>query len=305
MRRVLLAGATALLVTTGGAAAPAYAGGAAPSPGAPGIGDRLYPLLGNGGYDVQNYDLRVRYPRKDPKQTVTGDVTITAVATQNLSRFNLDFGGGGVGAVKVNERSATFTRDGDELVITPRRALRKGKEFRVTVSGFTATPIEANAESPAGFVTTVDGTFMAGQPDQSHQFFPSNDHPRDLATYTISLTVPAGWTAVASGRHVGDRSRAGYVTSTYRESKPMAGELIQAVAGDFIVHDREPVNGVPVRDVVPRRLADDLLPKAAVESAQLSWMIGKVGRYPVRELRLAGRRHQPGLRARDADSLAL
>ena len=267
-------------MTTVGAAAPAYAGGAVPSPGAPGIGDRLYPLLGNGGYDVQNYDLKVRYPQKDPKQTVTGDVTITAVATQNLSRFNLDFGGDGVGAVEVNGRSATFTRDGDELVITPRRALRKGKEFSVTVSGYTATPIEANANSPAGFVTTTDGTFMAGQPDQSHQYFPSNDHPRDMATYTIALTVPEGWTAVANGRHVGDRTRAGYVTSTYRENKPLASELIQAVAGDFIVHDRAPVNGVPIRDVVPRRLADDLLPKAAVESSQLTWMTAKVGRYP-------------------------
>src|SRR5689334_5233434 len=90
---LLAVGATALVLVAG-AGAPAYAGGhQKASPGAAGIGDRLYPLLGNGGYDVQDYDLRIRYPEKDPKQTVTGDVTITAVATQNLSRFDLDFGG--------------------------------------------------------------------------------------------------------------------------------------------------------------------------------------------------------------------
>src|SRR6187551_3442339 len=122
----LAAGVTTLLAVVG-LSAPAHAGGGAASPGAPGIGDRLYPLLGNGGYDVQDYDLRVKYPRKDPRQTVTGDVTITAVATQSLSRFDLDFGGDGVGAVTVNDRPATFTRDGDELVITPKRALVKGQ----------------------------------------------------------------------------------------------------------------------------------------------------------------------------------
>jgi aminopeptidase N len=276
---LIAAGATALLAVSG-LAAPAYAGGGHASPGAAGLGDRLYPLLGNGGYDVQDYDLRIRYPEKDPKQTVTGEVTITAVATQNLSRFDLDFGGDSVGGVTVDGSPAKFRRDGDELVITPGRNLSRGKRFRVTVSGFTATPIPANADSPAGFVTTPDGTIMAGQPDQSHALFPSNDHPRDLATYTISMTRPSGWAAVANGRHLGDRTRGNTVTSVYRESKPMAAELIQLAVGDFTVHQRPPVGGVPIRDVVPTRLAADLLPKADVERSQLAWMVSKVGKYP-------------------------
>ncbi|GIF04284.1 M1 family metallopeptidase [Actinoplanes siamensis] len=276
---LLAAGATALVLVAG-VPAPAHAGGSGASPGSAGLGDRLYPLLGNGGYDVQDYDLAIRYPAKDPAQTVTGDVTITAVATQNLSRFDLDFGGDAVGRVSVDGRPARFARDGDELIVTPARALAKGKAFRVTVSGFTATPIPANADSPAGFVTTADGTIMAGQPDQSHQLFPSNDHPRDLATYTISMTRPSGWAAVANGRHVADRTRGAAVTSVYRESKPMAGELIQLAVGDFTVHQRPSVGGVPIRDVVPTRLAADLLPKADVERSQLAWMVSKVGRYP-------------------------
>jgi aminopeptidase N len=270
----------AVLVGSVGAAAPAYAGGAGPTPGSAGVGDRLYPTLGNGGYDVQNYDLHVTYPEKDPKQTVTGDVTITAVATQNLSRFDLDFGGDSVGSVKVNGDPATFTRDGDELVITPKHHLPKGQRFRVKVSGYTATPIEANASSPAGFVTTADGTFVAGQPSESHNYFPSNDHPSDLASYTIALTFPEGWIGVANGVHVGDTTAGGRVTSTYRESKPLASELIQAAVGDYVVQDRAPVAGIPIRDVVPRRLAADLLPKAEVERDQLAWMIDKVGKYP-------------------------
>jgi aminopeptidase N len=275
----LVAGAT-VLVTVAGTVTPAYAGGGRPTPGAPGLGDRLYPLLGNGGYDVQDYDLSLKYPAKSPTQMVTGDVTITAVATQSLSRFDLDFGGNAVGGVSVDGRSAGFSRSGDELVITPRRPLTKGKRFRVTVRSFTATPVPANADSPVGFVSTPDGTVLAGQPDTSHLLFPSNDHPRDKATYTITLTAPTGWTAVANGRHLRDRTHGGYVSSSYRESAPMASELVQVAVGDFVVKNRPPVNGTPIRDVVPRRLAATLLPKADAERSQVAWMESKVGRYP-------------------------
>src|SRR5215212_6708284 len=65
----------------------------APTPGAPGIGDRLFPLAGNGGYDVRHYDLDLRYATADPAQSLDGTVTITARATQSLSRLDLDWGG--------------------------------------------------------------------------------------------------------------------------------------------------------------------------------------------------------------------
>ena len=82
-------------------AAPAHAAGGA-SPGAAGIGDRLFPGLGNGGYDVQHYDLDLRYATSAPSQPIDGTVTIFARATQSLSRFDLDFAGQSVGGVTVN-----------------------------------------------------------------------------------------------------------------------------------------------------------------------------------------------------------
>jgi aminopeptidase N len=280
--RLVAAGSAVLLGLTGAVvtgAGPAVASGHHPTPGAAGLGDRLYPLLGNGGYDVQNYDMHLTYPEKDPAQQVRGDVTITAVATQDLSRFDLDFSGDSVGKVTVDGHSATFTRSGQELVVTPKHAIGYRHHFRVSVS-FAATPVSPNASSPAGFVKTPDGTVLAGQPDQSHQLFPSNDHPRDMATYTITLTAPVDWTGTANGVLVRTKTRGGYRSSTYRESHPMASELVQVAVGDFVTYQRAPVNGIPVRDVVPRRLAAKLLPEAADESNEIAWMESKVGRYP-------------------------
>src|SRR5262245_40403779 len=68
-----------------------------PSPGAAGIGDPLFPTLGNGGYEVEHYNLRLRYATANPLQPIDGTALIIARATQALSRLNVDFGGDAVG----------------------------------------------------------------------------------------------------------------------------------------------------------------------------------------------------------------
>src|SRR4051795_5782912 len=175
MRRLLVCAIAACGLA---AAAPALASADAPAPGAPGLGDRLFPLLGNGGYDVQHYDLDLRYATSAPSQGIDGTVTLLAVATQSLSRLNLDFSGDSVGKVTVNGLPATFTRDGGELVITPSLPLLKGLPFVVQVQHYTAHPIEPDPNDLLGapFFIPPDGSATAGQPAGTHAFLPSNDH---------------------------------------------------------------------------------------------------------------------------------
>ena len=85
--------------------------------GASEVGDTYYPGIGNGGYDVTHYDLNLAY--NPATRILDGKATITAAATQNLCRFNLDLRGLTVHSVKVNDADASFTRDGRELIITP------------------------------------------------------------------------------------------------------------------------------------------------------------------------------------------
>ena len=87
-------------------AAPAGAYSQAPKPGAVGIGDPLFPTLGNGGYDAQHYNMSLRYATADPAADREGHVTMFARSTQALSRFNLDFAGDSVKSVSVDGRRA-------------------------------------------------------------------------------------------------------------------------------------------------------------------------------------------------------
>ena len=106
LSRALLAGLVLVLLT-----APAAAG-AAFTPGSSGLGDPFFPYGGNGGYDVAHYDLKLAY---DPATDVLdGSATITATATQNLSRFDLDLRGFAISRLTVNGAPAAYVRDGQD-----------------------------------------------------------------------------------------------------------------------------------------------------------------------------------------------
>jgi hypothetical protein len=135
-------------------------------PGAAGIGDPYFPTYGNGGYDVAGYQLVVRY---DPSaQQLDGTATITATATMDLSRFNLDLAGLEVAAVTVDGAPAEHTRDDDELVVTPAAGLPDGSEFTVVVEyGGRPEPLISRDFGEGGFQVTDDGAIALGQPESA------------------------------------------------------------------------------------------------------------------------------------------
>jgi aminopeptidase N len=252
------------------------------TPGAPDIGDPLFPGLGNGGYDVQHYHLDLRYATAAPDQPLDGTVTILARATQALSRFDLDFAGDSLAAVAVDGRPAAFTWDGSELVITPARAIRDGALFTVTVSHFVAHPkvVDPAVLLGAPFFQSPDGSAWALQPGNAHTVFPSNDHPSDKASYSFLLDVPAGTTAVANGERIAALTLGGRSLSLYDQPEPMASELATVAVGAFTVTDRGRHAGVHVRDVTPTRLTAELAPRLALETAQLDFLTARLGPYP-------------------------
>ena len=213
--------------------------------GSPGLGDPFFPLAGNGGYDVSNYSLVLGY---DPAtKHLDGSATIRATATQNLSRFDLDLRGFDVSRVAVDGTAASFTRDGQELIITPPTKLRNGQAFTVAVD-YAGVPLVITDpdQSIEGWVPTDDGAFVVGEPQGSPGWYPVNDNPRDKATFDFRVTVPDGLTVMANGVLLSQTSTGGRTTFVWRESLPMAPYLATATLGRFDVTVDHLANGLPV-----------------------------------------------------------
>ncbi|AGP59816.1 hypothetical protein M271_42200 [Streptomyces rapamycinicus NRRL 5491] len=100
-----------------------------PAPGAAGIGDKLHPGLGNGGYTVRHTALALRFA--EDLKTYTATTTLHGRATRPLSRFNLDLTGTTVRSVTVDGHQATWNRSGQELRVTPPDPVSSGRGFSV------------------------------------------------------------------------------------------------------------------------------------------------------------------------------
>ena len=226
MRAVLLLGVLALTLAFASSAWAAF------TPGSPGLGDPFFPLAGNGGYNVSHYGLNLSY--EPSTNQLTGTATITATATQDLSRFDLDLRGFSISRLDVNGRAATFTRDGQELIVTPRTGIRSGSELTVVVDyAGTPTVVTDPDFSIEGWVPTDDGAFVVGEPQGSPAWYPVNDNPRDKAAYDFSVSVPAGLTAMANGVLVSHATHGGRTTWVWHEADPMAPYLSTATLGRF------------------------------------------------------------------------
>ncbi|MFF5535112.1 M1 family metallopeptidase [Streptomyces cinerochromogenes] len=234
-------------VATAAASFLVIAASSAPTPGAPGIGDPYFPQLGNGGYDARHYDLDLAYAPDTGR--LDGRTTLTARATQKLSSFDLDLQRLEVTGVQVDGRRAEFIRDGDEITVTPRRALPEGRVFTVSVTyGGIPEPLGGPIifGSSYGWMKTGDGVFVACEPNAASTWFPSSDHPADKATYDIRIKAPRGLTAVSNGRLVSTYDKGGSTYTHWRESKPMATYLATATIGKFDVRTGRTPGGIPI-----------------------------------------------------------
>ncbi len=216
-----------------------------PAAGAVSAGDPYAPGDGNGGYDVRNYALDLRV---SPHATLplAGTATITADATEPLSRFDLDLTGLTVSRVTVGGVPASFSRTPGELVVVPAKPLPRGRF--VVVAAYSGTPREIHDPllGRYGWTPTHDGVFIGDQPSGAHTWFPCDDHPTDKASFDFRITVPRGLTAIANGELTGTSAAGDWTTFTWRERRPMATYLAMADVGRFTVRTGRTPAGVPV-----------------------------------------------------------
>jgi aminopeptidase N len=252
--------------------------------GAAGIGDAYFPSAGNGGYDVDRYDLDIAY---DPAtDRLEGSASIRASATHGLCTFDLDLKGLAVNSVEVDGKRVRWSRSGQELVVAPQRPVRAGRRFEVLVR-YGGVPVEFTMPGSSvrtGFMATLDGATVAGEPDVAASWFPVNDHPLDKAAYSFAITVPDGYEVVANGLPRGRQDRGSRTTFRWEARDPMAPYLATIDIGQWDVHEWRTPSGVPVYDAVDSAITGEW--RATVEAGlaqqgeMLDMLSDAFGPYP-------------------------
>jgi aminopeptidase N len=230
MGRGIVAVAAALGLALAGTGAATARVERTPTPGAAGIGDPYFPADGNGGIDVVHYDIHDAYDFDSGR--LSGRTELRVLATQDLSRFNLDFLLP-VSAVTVDGQAASFSRPGrHELQVVPPHALTSGSAFNVEVR-YAGVPGRVNWAEESNWLADGREVVTMNEPHMAPWWFPANDHPRDKASVDVHITVPRGKTVVANGVLVRRKVRGTKATTHWRAVEPMAPYLAFFAAGPY------------------------------------------------------------------------
>lgn len=228
-----------------------------PVAGADNIGDDFYPLVGNGGYDALHYTLDLDVDVA--ANIIEGEVTMHALALQNLRTFNLDFMGFDVHRVLVNDKVVDWDRETHELIVIPLLPLTADQEFTTTVV-YSGTPGAANPTGIphlVGWTNYDQGVFVASEPVGAAGWYPVNDHPLDKATYELRITVPAPLVVAANGL-LQETITHDDATRTYvwASQHPMASYLVSVNIDEFVKVTEEGPGGLPIRNYFPPQVAE-------------------------------------------------
>jgi aminopeptidase N len=245
-----------------------------------GIGDALFPSLGNPGIDVEHYTLALDY---DPQQhQIAATAHLDLVMTEDRATISLDSDGPVVSSVAVDGNPATFVAAQPELLITPAVPLASGQHVGVDVTyTLSPEPVPSAAGQTVGWFPTPGGSYVLNEPEGAHTWIPCDDHPSDQATFRFELTVPTGLTAVANGALIDHTSTATTDTWVWQEDRPMATYLIQLLTGDYELVDGVGPNGLPLVSAVLREDRDIMQSYFDTIDDQIDYFDDFFGPYPL------------------------
>ncbi|CAN5699799.1 M1 family metallopeptidase [soil metagenome] len=249
--------------------------------GAAGLGDSLYPTLGNGGYDTLHYTIALTVDMQS--HAVTGTTTIAARATQALSSFNFDFQGLQIQKIIVDAKPATFQRMASELTIKPAASLRNGQPFTTTIaySGVpTALTDPGVPFEKIGWLVYKPGIFVASEPSGAMTWYPVNNHPRDKATYTFRITVAKPYVVAANGLLQAELDQGDNRTFQWEMHKPMASYLATLTIAKFKVVTEQGPNNLPIRNYFPLNASQQTLAPFQQTAEMIQFYSDLIGPFP-------------------------
>ena len=242
--------------------------------------DSYYTQWGSTQYDALHYDLDLNV--NVDANFLSGVVTIDATAKEDLTEFALDLRGLTVTEVLVNDQPATFSQTDAKLWITPPLKLVASESFtsRITYSGNPQPFIsESDPNVAVGWIKYQDGIVVLGEPDGASNWFPSNNHPTDKATYTVRVTTPKQYNVFGNGVLTDQVNHDTETTYTWQMDKPMASYLVCINISTYVDKIGD-VNGVPLRFYATSASADTVDIQLAYAKDMIPYFSQIFGPYP-------------------------
>ena len=248
---------------------------------ADGLGDPLYPNLGNDGYDVQHADVSIRLDTSSGR--IQGQAEIEAIALDNLDSWSVDLDVVFPSEVLVDGEPAAWTHEGGELRIDPDAVVQTGDTFLMSIaySGLTEPYDSPAATFMMGLQRSQDGFFALSEPDGTSSWMPVNDHPSDKATYRLVLSVPGPLVAAASGTLVDTvQGDDGFITYTFEVRDPVAPYLVAFGVGDFKRVEGQSPGGVDIRNYFDVDIRESSLSIFDRQAEMIDFLAERFGPYP-------------------------
>lgn len=254
------------------------------------VADPVYPAYGNPAVDVLHYRLDLGW--SPAARELTGTAVVTLRTTRRVEEIVLDFSPRlRILEAAVDGRPVSAVSRERDLVAALPRPVPAGRRVRLAVS-YSGTPQAVAMPSTRGDFS--EGIGMRVEPDGAiwtmqepygaFTWYPVNDQPSDEALYDISVAVPAGWSAVASGEFLGRRAAKDKTTFRWRSAVPVGSYVTTLAVDRFTMHaDTLRTDGtgdIPLTYWVPTEYDGYQLAAMRRSPEILRWLRERFGPYP-------------------------
>jgi len=242
--------------------------------------DPFYPEFGNADIDVLHYDLDLSY---EPSNLVlTGAATLTIRPVVDATELLLDLAKPlMVSQVTVDDATVSFQHEQYDLVLETGVTADQPVTVRVEYSGVPQTvpapatrgDMSMGIGASTNAITGALWTFQ--EPFGALTWYPVNDHPSDEALYDIAITVPEGYSGVASGRFEGQQGNTFHWTS----SEPVASYVTTIAVDKYELTELTGPNGLPITLwTLPEY--SEFMPVLERMPDMIEWLENRYGPYP-------------------------
>ena len=238
------------------------------------VADPVFPERGNPGIDVLHYDLRLDW--KPDQKLLIGRATLRIRPTRDADRISLDFIPYAMDGISVDGIATAGRTENDKLVVLRPVVTDRPVTLEVRYHGTprtVTTPTDRKDTRELGLTVTEDGGLWTMQePYGALTWYPANDQPSDEALYDIAVTVPDGWTAVASGTPQGP--------GRFHSDDPVASYLTTLAVDRYTEQNPGGPHGLPISVFYKKGTDDNLVPSLLRSGEFIGWLEKRFGPYP-------------------------